>query len=601
MLNLNAHKTLISLVLAALIGVGCSAEPNIEVLAKPCQGHGDCPGDQVCIDQLCAAPSAVTCQSDVDCPQGYKCLSDGSCDASAECETNIDCCPPEVVACDRQCQNLLCVGTACSGSEAKQCYHGCHAGESICEKGDWTPCSAPRVQPEVCDDGIDNDCNGKTDDPLLCPQCTPGASEICQGPCGEGTRQCDAAGIWSDCDATTDCTCDQGQTTTKACGYCGQMQGTCSPEGVWSWSNLCTGEGVCAAATVEAQDCGNCGAQERICSEECTWGEYSECTGMGECAPGADEEQSCGACGAKLRICDDMCTWSEWSICEDGAGCDPSIPEMQEKECGNCGVQTAVCEAGCSWSPFGACLNQGECAVGQVDTMACGNCGQQTRTCGANCAWGQWGACTGSGACQPGDVEEQACGVSDVGICQYGIQSRGCNLACQWNPFGSCAGAVYPESLDVCGNGLDEDCNGFDDVLPDNYESNNTCGTCTWLGTDPDVELNPSFDNSGDKVDYFCFEGVDSGFNPFEAVQIELSGQSVGLDADIFLYDSVEDCQAGHEEAVAKSVTIGGANESIDWGEGFLTGNSATFVVEVRNYGDAGCYKYYTLMVKGLK
>ncbi len=62
--------------------------------------------------------------------------------------------------------------------------------------------------------------------------------------------------------------------------------------------------------------------------------------------------------------------------------------------------------------------------------------------------------------CQPGATQTQSCG-SSAGACKAGTQSRTCTESCLWPAWSSCGGAGYvPPSAEVCGDGVDNDCNG---------------------------------------------------------------------------------------------------------------------------------------------
>lgn len=68
-----------------------------------------------------------------------------------------------------------------------------------------------------------------------------------------------------------------------------------------------------------------------------------------------------------------------------------------------------------------------------------------------------------SSECQPGATQMQACG-STVGACKAGTQSRICTESCLWPAWSNCGGTGYvPPSAEVCGDGVDNDCNGGTD------------------------------------------------------------------------------------------------------------------------------------------
>jgi hypothetical protein len=143
------------------------------------------------------------------------------------------------------------------------CLDGTQAcvGDPSGEFGEWGPCDgAITAATEVCEAGnLDEDCNGTPNDGCAC---IPGTTESCGSstpPCTPGTRTCGPSGLWgdclggvgpsaevcdgvnNDCDGETDegCACTDG-----AIMSCGPSGGLCVPGtqtctgGMW---DACTG------------------------------------------------------------------------------------------------------------------------------------------------------------------------------------------------------------------------------------------------------------------------------------------------------------------------------------------------------------------------
>jgi len=183
----------------------------------------------------------------------------------------------------------------------------CVEGVERCEAGQWGACDAPVLpgaQPERCD-GLDNDCDGDTDEGCAC---LDGAERTCMvGLCDGGERCMD--GAWSGCVATVaplpeevcdgqDSDCDGEIDEGCACqldawqdclvGGCAGMQpcvagqwGACGPVAPPS-EEVCNGEDDDCDGEVDEALTRVCGTAEGVCEEgeqTCLDGAWGECQG----------------------------------------------------------------------------------------------------------------------------------------------------------------------------------------------------------------------------------------------------------------------------------------------------------------------------------
>jgi hypothetical protein len=618
--------------------------------------------------QPCSAPPAAgndICgdQQDNDCDgtvdEGCSgCQAGGERPCETQCGTGTEYCgangewggcdaerpTPEICGnnADDDCDGVTDNGCDCPGEDGAQraCATACGEGTETCMAGSWVGCTAPEPVDEICD-GQDNDCDMQIDEE---------ATRSCANACGEGVETCEN-GQWTGCTAPDQCGCGDGQVDEQVCGTCGVRNRECN-DGTWTAWQVCADPrpGVqCSPGQAEEQPCGVCGRQRRICTADCTWGDYQECQDDGVCQPGDVETEDCGVgCGQRTRTCSDGCQWSEWSDCVAPEGqpqpeCNPGDEQMEA--CGNCGNRARSCGATCTWGQwglcdapadacepgeevaevcpgegacsvriavcgqdcrlgeFGACSAGGQCEPGREEERACGRCGTQSRRCSQDCVYGEWSNCFGEGLCEPNETESRQCGTSDIGECSLGLETRTCGADCSWGAFAGCQGAVEPRQ-EVCGDGLDQDCNGSDLRRQDQYEPNNECNSCTLLNNpgEDDVErtLRATIDSAADTWDYYCFDAHDGfsvpGFS--ESIEATLSDIPNGADYDLFLYKTVQDCRDGN--SLEFSIEGGNSVDSLQWSEPVGSDDSGRYVIGVRRVVGQSCDLNYTLEVRGL-
>ncbi len=223
------------------------------------------------------------------------------------------------------------------GAPAKAGVGSCTFGTQTCSakgSGDvqvagWTACEGQGTStPEVCN-GLDDDCDGKTDD----------ITQPCSSACGSGTRTC-TNGVWSACPARMptaevcngiddDCDGKVDGITQSCSSACGTGTETCT-NGTWSacsartpTKEICNGVDDDCDGKVDGitQSCSSaCGTGTETCTNG-TWSACSARTPTKEICNGVDDDcdgkidgiiQSCStACGTGTETC----TNAAWSTC----------------------------------------------------------------------------------------------------------------------------------------------------------------------------------------------------------------------------------------------------------------------------------------------
>jgi MYXO-CTERM domain-containing protein len=356
-------------------------------------------------------------------------------------------------------------GATCSGDGTLTAP--CNPGTLVCQNGAWT-CQNPKgPSAEVCD-GLDNNCNGQTDENLsgqpcginvgVCKagtlQCTNGVS-TCVGSVGPSAEVCD--GLDNDCDGQVDdnipglgAACGNNTPPCKA-GVTACVGGQIICQGaILPQSEICNGiddncngqidEGNLADAPPAGQN--GCWLNPGNC---CTFHNLSWCPPAGA---------SCNADGALTPPCAPgtlACVAGAWA-CQNPKGPGPEVCDGADNNCN--GLVDDVTPQACI--PAGQPPNlvfggNSQCKMGQKTCGACvGFVGPSAELCDGidnNCN---------------GQTDENAFGVGQA----CGVNQPPCSpgLTACVNGALVCQGGKQP-SPEVC-NGIDDNCNGVPDDPP---------------------------------------------------------------------------------------------------------------------------------------
>ncbi|MCA9513994.1 MAG: putative metal-binding motif-containing protein, partial [Myxococcales bacterium] len=233
---------------AVLPDIAFVCMPPMPTLCRPCTANADCVVASDTTAHACVplgddgAFCGGLCAGDADCPGDFFCatVKDIAGNTTRQCL-------PESGQCD-------CSGSAIAAEAATTCvranaYGRCDGGRRCTESG-LSACDAPIPILDECD-GVDSNCDGQTDEAFLAAPCErDNADGRCAGvtACGPDGVFCDALepspercgnGVDDDCDGATD---DEGAAGCALTWYDGDGdgQGTgdprclCAPDGRWS-------------------------------------------------------------------------------------------------------------------------------------------------------------------------------------------------------------------------------------------------------------------------------------------------------------------------------------------------------------------------------
>ncbi|RMG13673.1 MAG: hypothetical protein D6729_14630 [Deltaproteobacteria bacterium] len=474
---------------------GCRGAPD---LGCPCE---DAP-DRACYPLGLGHPTVGvgTCAAGVQRCMGRWGPCEGAVVPAAEACDGID------TDCDGEPDPEYC---PCREGETRECYTqgppdaagvgACLLGTQTCQGGAWGPCTgdvAPTA--EQCN-GVDDDCDGQTDEPSDLPRrpcpLTDGVCALAQRPCtggGEGScteavyleasggtyqadeQACD--GLDNDCDGQIDegCPCNPAQTAQRLCYSFGL--GLDDPT---------LGTGTCKAGVQRCIDPGNGEPAywEQQCSDEvvpvaevCD-GRDEDCNGVVDDVEGlgtpCTADSAVGACRNGRYVCPPS---GGPLVCEPGdpvpdtvcdrvdADCDSTetpATDDRDAECG--GPGSVCCDGSCrnvrsDPAHCGDCYNACPTDVGECRIPACveGQCAFERVPDGSACSSDN-DDCTldfcAAGSCvHPPAPDGTLCNDGGGTVCQQGL----CIPAC------AIGGEIFPDGLpnpdepcQVCDAGAD--------------------------------------------------------------------------------------------------------------------------------------------------
>ncbi len=444
-------------------------------LCDPCSTDADCQAlgfgtaQALCIDQGAAGHfCGIPCAENIDCPNSYACadVTASSGKPAKQCQREPDqvgglpgLCPCSKVAITHKLSTTcLSVAKDSGGQIIGQC-----PGVRMCDTAGLTGCNAPPAAVEVCD-GLDNDCNGTTDD-AACDDKNGCTSDICKPGSGcshtPSSGPCDADGnactVGDACDGAT---CVPGK--AKAC----DDQNPCTIDS-------CNPKSGCVQAPDDGAPCTDdnpCTIGDLCKSGECAAGKPKTCTSTDICMD-AKCNMADGACKYTAILgctgtcvagqCPDdgnpctavQCVAGQCQVSFTAAACDDGNPCTSE-QCSEGQCKSAPSNGDCLVG--GDSCKPGACQAGACVALGAGKDCNDSNPCTDDGCSKTTGACTHSNNSAPCDdghpcTSGDACSLggckSGTPLCKVGDPCQGDSDCAE----GQCIGGVCSKPAISCG------------------------------------------------------------------------------------------------------------------------------------------------------
>jgi len=521
------------------------------------------------------------------CKEGTFSCTAGSQECSDNTGDNLELCDGADNDCDASTDDgddELWLGNACDGLDTDLCEEGTFS----CVQGSQTCSDDSGDDLEICDDELDNDCDGYADcndndcsqDDFCIPDCFDDSE--CGNDGYVGDEYCSGDDVYQDyieytcVDAGTQnayCDDDQYPVLIETCSYqC--VEGSCIPECTidddCDDQVFCNGQEKCIEGSCEDGTAPSCDDQNECTNDYCD-------TELNECVNNPlDYGSECG----ELRSCqENQCVdvymyyypESGHDYCDGEGTCIEYSCEAIEFEC------NSECDAECESDEDCECIGEDGCYDADDD----GNYDDYVD-------YIEFGVCEEDCTCDIGEIEEQAC--SDISIsiddelciieysCEEGDMRpcfkhlgvcSGLTETCIEGQWSGCDYDNLTEyGQEIC-DGLDNDCDGYVDEDESNNPLTQQCGQtsvgeCSY-GTQTCVEgswgscvgaVNPESEVCGNGKDDDCDRSIDEGCS---------SGGGGGSSSGGFFKDEDNDGYKANVDCDDKDETIyPGAKEKCD-------------------------------------